>query len=160
MSQSTSFITGDFLLHSEPARRLFHEFAVDEPIFDYHCHLPPEEIAGNRRFDNLYDIWLAGDHYKWRAMRANGVSEDLCTGDAPPKEKFMAWARTVPNTLRNPLYHWSHLELNRYFGIDTLIDASTAEAIWEQGQRRTGPAELLRARHPGPIQGPGGLHHR
>lgn len=142
MNPSPAFITEDFLLHSEPARRLYHDFAADEPIFDYHCHLPPEEIAGNRRFSNLYDIWLAGDHYKWRAMRANGISEDLCTGDAPPREKFMAWARTVPNTLRNPLYHWSHLELKRYFGLDTLIDASSAESIWEQANAKLAQPEF------------------
>jgi glucuronate isomerase len=136
MSTNTPFITEDFLLQSEPARKLYHDYARDEPIFDYHCHLSPGEIASNRRFENLYEIWLAGDHYKWRAMRANGVPEELCTGDGSPKEKFMAWAKSVPNTLRNPLYHWSHLELKRYFGIDLLIDESTAEEIWRQANAR------------------------
>jgi glucuronate isomerase len=132
----TPFITEDFLLLSEPARKLYHDYARDEPIFDYHCHLPPEEIASNRRFENLFEIWLAGDHYKWRVMRANGVPEELCTGDGSPKEKFMAWAKTVPYTLRNPLYQWSHLELKRYFGIDLLINESTAEEIWSRANAR------------------------
>lgn len=132
MATSSPFITEDFLLQSEPARRLYHDYARAEPIFDYHCHLPPEEIAANRRFGNLTDIWLAGDHYKWRAMRANGIPEELCTGNADPRAKFLAWARTVPHTLRNPLYHWSHLELQRAFGIDLPINESTAGTIWDQ----------------------------
>jgi len=136
MSNNTPFITEDFLLLTEPARKLYHDYARDEPIFDYHCHLEPGEIASNRRFENLYEIWLAGDHYKWRAMRTNGVPEELCTGDGSPKEKYMAWAKTVPNTLRNPLYHWSHLELKRYFGIDLLINESTAEEIWHEANAR------------------------
>ncbi|RKX34532.1 MAG: glucuronate isomerase [Verrucomicrobia bacterium] len=136
MSTDTPFITEDFLLRSDPARKLYHDYARDEPIFDYHCHLSPEEIASNRRFENLYEVWLAGDHYKWRAMRANGIPEELCTGDGSPKEKFMAWAKTVPNTLRNPLYQWSHLELKRYFGINLLINESTAEEIWQKANAR------------------------
>lgn len=126
------FIHEDFLLHSEPARRLYHEYADGRPILDYHSHLPPADIAGDRRFHNLFEIWLEGDHYKWRAMRANGVAEKYCTGDAAPFEKFQAWARTVPNTLRNPLYHWTHLELKRYFGIDELLDENSARGIWER----------------------------
>ena len=101
-------------------------------FFDYHCHLPPKDIAENRRFANLFEIWLEGDHYKWRAMRANGVAERYITGDATPYEKFLAWARTVPYTLRNPLYHWTHLELQRYFGITDLLDENSAPAIWER----------------------------
>jgi len=124
------FIHEDFLLTTAAARRLYHEFARDEPILDYHCHLPPKDVAENRRFNNLFEIWLEGDHYKWRAMRANGVAEPFCTGAKGPYEKFLAWARTVPNTLRNPLYHWTHLELKRYFGIEELLDESTAPAIW------------------------------
>ena len=120
-----TFITEDFLLRSEEARELYHNYAKDEPIFDYHCHLPPQEVADNRQFNNLHEIWLEGDHYKWRLMRANGVAEKYCTGDASPKEKFMAWARTVPQTLRSPLYHWSHLELQRYFDIDELLSEDT-----------------------------------
>lgn len=128
-----SFITDDFLLQNDTARTLYHEYAKSEPIFDYHCHLPPEDVAGNRRFANLFEIWLEGDHYKWRAMRANGVPEPLCTGDADPYEKFLAWCKTVPHTLRNPLYHWSHLELQRYFDIDLPINEDTAKEIWETG---------------------------
>jgi glucuronate isomerase len=127
-----SFIHDDFLLSNKTARRLFHEHAENEPILDYHCHLPPQDVASNRQFKNLFEIWLEGDHYKWRAMRANGVAERFCTGNASPKEKFLAWARTVPHTLRNPLYHWTHLELKRYFGIDELLDESSAERVWEQ----------------------------
>ncbi len=103
---------------------------------DYHCHLPPKDIAENRQFANLFEIWLEGDHYKWRAMRANGVAERFCTGDATPYEKFEAWARTVPHTLRNPLFHWTHLELKRYFGIDELLDESTARSIWDRANEQ------------------------
>ena len=126
------FITEDFLLSNDAARRLYHQFATAQPIFDYHCHLSPQDIAENRRFANLHEIWLEGDHYKWRAMRANGVPEKYITGDATPYEKFLAWARTVPYTLRNPLYHWTHLELQRYFGIAELLDERSAPAIWEK----------------------------
>lgn len=127
------FMSEDFLLDSEFARRLYHDYAADQPIFDYHCHLPPQQIAENYRFNNLYDIWLKGDHYKWRAMRANGVPEALCTGDASDRAKFDAWARTVPDTIGNPLYHWTHLELRRPFGItDTLLSPATADTIWNQ----------------------------
>lgn len=125
------FIHDDFLLQSEAARRLFHEFARDEPILDYHNHLSPRDIARDRRFDNLGELWLEGDHYKWRAMRADGIAERFCTGDASPEEKFLAWASVVPHTLRNPLFHWTHLELKRLFGIDELLNPQTAPAIWE-----------------------------
>jgi glucuronate isomerase len=127
-----SFLTEDFFLTNDRARRLYHEFAKPQPIFDYHCHLPPRDIAENRRFANLFEVWLEGDHYKWRAMRANGIDEKYCTGEASPYEKFLAWARTVPYTLRNPLYLWTHLELQRYFGITELLDESSAPAIWER----------------------------
>jgi glucuronate isomerase len=126
------FIHDDFLLSTKSARRLYHQFAEAEPIFDFHCHLPPRDVAGNRQFKNLFEIWLEGDHYKWRAMRANGVAEKFCTGDASPYEKFLAWAKTVPHTLRNPLYHWTHLELKRYFGIGELLDEKSAEKIWKK----------------------------
>ncbi len=131
-----SFIHDDFLLETESARRLYHEYAVDQPILDYHTHLPPNDIAENRQFANLYEIWLEGDHYKWRAMRANGVGEAFCTGEAEPYDKYLAWARTVPKTLRNPLYHWSHLELKRYFDVDDLLSETTAAAVWEQANER------------------------
>jgi glucuronate isomerase len=124
------FITDTFLLEGQTARRLFQTFAAPQPILDYHCHLPPADVARNRRFENLFEIWLEGDHYKWRAMRANGIPERYCTGDAAPYDKFLAWAATVPRCLRNPLYHWTHLELQRYFGIDDLLDETTAPAIW------------------------------
>lgn len=127
-----TFITDDFLLQSPAARELYHGHACFQPIYDYHCHLSPGQIASNYQFRNLFDVWLAGDHYKWRAMRSNGVDERYCTGDADEYEKFLAYARTVPQTLRNPLYHWTHLELLRYFGIDELLDETTAPAIWER----------------------------
>lgn len=124
------FIHDDFLLQTDAARDLYHAFAKDEPIYDYHCHLPQKLIAENHRFTDLAEIWLGGDHYKWRAMRTNGVAERVCTGDASPREKFDAWCATVPHTLGNPLYHWSHLELARYFGISDIISARSANAIW------------------------------
>lgn len=137
-----SFIHDDFLLQTKTARRLYHEVACHEPIIDYHCHLPPQDVARNRRFANLFEIWLEGDHYKWRAMRTNGVPEELCTGKADPYEKYLAWARTVPHTLRNPLYHWSHLELVRYFGITELVNEKTAPAIWEKANEKLKSDEL------------------
>lgn len=126
------FIHDDFLLHSKTARKLYHEYAEAQPVLDFHSHLPAVDIATDRRFQNPFEIWLEGDHYKWRAMRANGVSERYCTGDAAPYEKFLAWARTVPFTLRNPLYHWTHLELKRYFGINELLNEDTARSIWDR----------------------------
>lgn len=128
----TSFIDDDFLLQSEAAKKLYWKYAAEQPVLDYHCHLSPVDIAENRQFKDLFEIWLEGDHYKWRAMRTNGVAERYCTGDAAPYEKFLAWARTVPHTLRNPLYHWTHLELKRHFGIDELLDESTAPSIWKR----------------------------
>ncbi|HTL67841.1 MAG TPA: glucuronate isomerase [Lacunisphaera sp.] len=130
------FIHEDFLLHTDAARDLYHHFAKGEPIFDYHCHLPPALIAENHRFADLAEIWLGGDHYKWRAMRANGVPERACTGAASPREKFDAWCATVPHTLGNPLYHWSHLELKRYFGIDEIINPQSADRIWHQANEK------------------------
>jgi len=136
------FIRKDFLLATRTARRLYHQFAATEPIFDYHCHLPPRDIAENRQFKNLFEIWLEGDHYKWRAMRSNGVAERFCTGKAEPFEKFQAWAATVPHTLRNPLYHWTHLELKRYFDIDELLDESSASRIWKKANQLLAAPEL------------------
>lgn len=130
---SKEFIHNDFLLQNDFAKDLYHTFAADEPIIDYHCHLPPDQIAGDINFRNLTHIWLDGDHYKWRAMRTSGVDESLITGSASDKEKFLAWAKTVPNTLKNPLYHWTHMELKNPFGIsDRLLNETTAEAIWEE----------------------------
>ncbi len=128
-----SFLSEDFLLQTETAKRLYHDFAAGMPIFDYHCHLPVSEIAEDKTFENLTQIWLKGDHYKWRAMRAAGVEERLITGDATDEEKFEAWAATVPKTLRNPLYHWTHLELKRYFGVSgKLLNPETAKEIYAQ----------------------------
>ena len=130
------FIHDDFLLQTDAARDLFHTFAKSEPIFDYHCHLPPAQIADNHSFADLSEIWLGGDHYKWRAMRSNGVDERVCTGNASPLEKHHAWCAAVPYTLRNPLYHWSHLELKRYFEIDAVINPASAKEIWEQANAK------------------------
>lgn len=109
------FINENFLLNTPTAQRLYQKYAAHQPVLDYHCHLSPKDIAENRRFENLTEIWLEGDHYKWRAMRANGVPEDYCTGKADPYEKFLAWAKTVPYAIRNPLYHWTHLEARALF---------------------------------------------
>ena len=131
-----SFINPDFLLQTGAARQLYHDYAAAEPILDYHNHLPPKDIALDRQFANLHEIWLEGDHYKWRAMRAAGVPEDLITGAATPHDKFLAWARVVPQTLRNPLYHWTHLELKRYFDIDELLDENSAQRIWDKANEQ------------------------
>ena len=131
-------IHDDFLLQTDAARELYHTYAKPEAIYDFHCHLPPGQIAENHQFANLEEIWLGGDHYKWRAMRANGVPERLCSGDAPAREKFDAWVETVPHTLCNPLYHWSHLELKRYFGIGAAINPSNADAIWSEANAKLG----------------------
>lgn len=130
---NTAFLTEDFLLESEPARALYHEYAAALPIIDYHCHLIPEEIATNKRWENITQIWLYGDHYKWRAMRTAGIDERFCTGDATDWEKFEQYAAVMPKALRNPLYHWSHLELKRYFGVSgKLLGPDTAKSIYEQ----------------------------
>mgnify|MGYP001036183711 CR=1 FL=1 len=126
------FMDDNFLLGSQTAKDLYHKYAVKMPIIDYHCHLSPADIANDRKFKNITEVWLAGDHYKWRAMRANGVDEKFCTGDASDEEKFLKWAETVPATLRNPLYHWTHLELRRYFGIDELLGPDNAREIFKR----------------------------
>jgi glucuronate isomerase len=134
------FLSEDFLLSTPTSQNLYFQFAEKLPIFDYHCHIPSEYIAQNRRFENLTQIWLAeghyGDHYKWRAMRANGVAEHYITGQASDYEKFLAFARTIPATIRNPLYHWTHLELQRYFGITELLDEGSAPRIWDQANEQ------------------------
>src|SRR6185503_5667490 len=130
------FLSDDFLLETKTAVELYHEFAKPQPIIDYHCHLSPEQIADNHRFQTLTEIWLSGDHYKWRAMRTQGVPERLVTGDASDGEKFEAWAKTVPHTLRNALYHWTHLELRFPFGIrDRLLGPDCAKEIYEHCNR-------------------------
>ncbi len=125
-----SFIHEDFLLHSKAAKTLYHDYASKLPIIDYHCHLSPADIAIDRQFDNLSSIWLAGDHYKWRAMRTLGIDEKFITGAGSDTEKFNQWAYAVPYTLRNPLYHWTHLELKRYFNIDSVLSPDTASEIY------------------------------
>src|SRR5215471_275812 len=138
-----SFIHDDFLLQTQAAKHLYHAYAEDQPILDFHTHLPAEEIAEDRRFGDLTDIWLEGDHYKWRAMRTNGVAERFCSGNAPAYEKFLAWASTVPHTVRNPLFHWTHLELKRYFDIDEILDPGTAPAIWKRANAQLADDESL-----------------
>lgn len=128
----TPFIHPEFLLGNKTASRLYHSWAASQPIIDFHCHLSPEMIAADRQFENLTQIWLEGDHYKWRAMRTNGVNEKYCTGDAPPEEKFAKWAETVPFTVGNPLYHWTHLELARYFNMSELLSPKTAGRIYNE----------------------------
>ncbi|MCF4101056.1 glucuronate isomerase [Gillisia sp. M10.2A] len=134
--KNKKFIHEDFLLYNEYAKDLYIKYAKDQPIIDYHNHLSPKAIAEDHSFENISQVWLAGDHYKWRAMRTLGVDEKFITGDASDKEKFMAWAKTVPFTLRNPLYHWTHLELKRYFGIDELLNEESAERIYEEVNRK------------------------
>ena len=127
-----TFMDKDFLLQTETAKGLYHNHAAKMPIFDYHCHINPQQIADDVRFENITQIWLYGDHYKWRAMRTNGIDERYCTGDASDWEKFEKWAETVPYTLRNPLFHWTHLELKKFFGVDKILNPSTAREIWEE----------------------------
>lgn len=126
------YMNEDFLLKTKQAKTLYHEFAADMPIIDYHCHLSPAEIAADKRWSNLAQVWLDGDHYKWRTMRSNGVPEFFCTGDAPDRDRFEKFAETMPYLLRNPMHHWSHLELARYFGIDDVLSPETSESIWSR----------------------------
>ena len=128
--QNSQFLSDDFLLKNKFSQQLFHGYAKDLPIIDYHNHLPPAEIATNRKFENISSIWLAGDHYKWRAMRALGIDEYYITGKASDAEKFDKWAYTLPYTLRNPLFHWSALEMKRYFGITDLLSPSNSSKIY------------------------------
>ncbi len=127
-----NFLDEHFLLHSKTAQKLYHEYAKNMPIIDYHCHLPQQQIAEDKQFENLTQIWLYGDHYKWRAMRTNGADERYCTGNASDWEKFEKWAETVPYTLRNPLYHWTHLELQRYFDVHKVLSPATAKEIYDE----------------------------
>ncbi len=130
---SDIFITDNFLLPNDTSAALYHEYARDLPIIDFHCHLPPQQVADNLRFENMTQAWLYGDHYKWRMMRTNGIDENAITGDASDREKFQKWSETVPKCLRNPMYHWVHLELKRPFGIsDRLLNPDTAESVWNE----------------------------
>lgn len=137
-----TFITDDFLLYNDTARELYHDTAKNLPIIDYHNHLNQYEILEDKNYDNLADVWLGEDHYKWRLMRANGISESYITGDKPAYEKFLAWSKTVPHAIGNPLYHWTHLELLRYFGIDELLNEKSAPAIWEAANAKLKTPEL------------------
>ncbi len=139
------FMDENFLLQTETAQKLYHQHAAKMPIFDYHCHINPKDIAEDRMFKTITEIWLYGDHYKWRAMRTNGVDERFCTGDASDWEKFEKWAETVPHTLRNPLYHWTHLELKRFFGVDELLNPASARKIYDAcNERLSTPAYSCR----------------
>jgi glucuronate isomerase len=137
-----AFLDQNFLLQNKTAERLYHDFAAKMPLIDYHCHLAPDQIANNLNFKNLTDAWLAGDHYKWRALRTNGVDESYCTGNKSDEEKFMKWAETVPYTMRNPLYHWTHLELQRYFGINDILNPQSAKKIYDQASAQLQTAEF------------------
>ncbi len=127
-----TFIDKDFILSNETAKKLYHDYAAKLPIIDYHCHIPPQQIADDVQFENITQIWLYGDHYKWRAMRTNGIPENEITGDVSDWDKFYNWAKTVPFTLRNPLYHWTHLELKKPFGVEEILDENSAKSIWEE----------------------------
>ncbi len=137
-----TFMDRDFMLSTDTACRLFHEYAEKLPIIDYHCHIDPKEIAEDRQFENISQVWLGGDHYKWRLMRAAGVSEKYITGDAPDFDKFRKWAATISRAIGNPLYHWTHLELQRYFGYNGVLSADTAEEVWELTNSRLASADM------------------
>jgi glucuronate isomerase len=137
-----SFMDKDFLLETPTAQKLYHEFAEHQPIIDYHCHLPPEQIATNKQFRNITEIWLGGDHYKWRFMRSSGVTEDFMTGNQPDQEKFRKFCEVLPMGIGNPLYHWSHLELQRYFGTKTLVSGATADELWKLCNEKLAKPEM------------------
>jgi glucuronate isomerase len=137
-----SFMDKDFLLETPTAQKLYHEFAEHQPIIDYHCHLPPEQIATNKQFRNITEIWLGGDHYKWRFMRSSGVTEDFMTGNQPDQEKFRKFCEVLPMGIGNPLYHWSHLELQRYFGTKTLVSGATADELWNLCNEKLAKPEM------------------
>lgn len=138
---SNTFIHDNFLLENKFAEELYHNYSAKQPIIDYHNHLSPKLIAENNIFDNITDVWIKGDHYKWRAMRTLGINEKFITGDASDKDKFLQWGKTVPHTMRNPLYHWTHLELARYFGITDLLNEKSAERIYEETSAKVNSAE-------------------
>jgi len=136
------FLGEDFLLETKTAQTLYHDYAAQMPIIDYHCHLSPKDIAEDRIFNNITEAWLEGDHYKWRAMRTNGVDESFVTGNKTPEEKFEQWAATVPDTLRNPLYHWTHLELQRYFGIKDILKPASGKQIYQEASSKLNTPEF------------------
>lgn len=136
------FMDNDFLLSTESAKKLYHEYAASMPVLDYHCHINPQEIAEDRQFNNITEVWLGGDHYKWRQMRSNGVDEYYITGDAPAREKFQKWAETLEKLIGNPLYHWSHLELKKYFGYEGHLNGETAEEVWNLCNEKLAQKEM------------------
>ncbi len=138
----TPFMGKDFLLSNKTAKTLYHDYAAKMPIIDYHCHINPQEIAEDRRFETITQVWLGGDHYKWRQMRSNGVEEKYITGDASDYEKFVAWAGTLQKAIGNPLYHWSHLELQRYFGYEGTLSPETAKEVWELCNKKLAEADF------------------
>jgi glucuronate isomerase len=145
VSNMKKFLDENFLLKTKTAQKLYHDYTKEMPIIDYHCHLPPQQISDDIQFENLTQPWLYGDHYKWRAMRTNGVHEDYCTGKKNDWEKFQKWAETVPYTLRNPLYHWTHLELQRYFDVHDILNPDTAKKIYDEcGAKLKTPAYSVR----------------
>ena len=125
------FITEDFLLKNETAKRLYHQYAAKMPIIDYHCHINPQEIYEDKKFNNITEIWLGGDHYKWRLIRSNGVREEYVTGNADPKLKFRKFAEMLEKAIGNPMYHWTHLELSRYFGYEGILNGETADSVYK-----------------------------
>lgn len=137
-----AFMDKDFLLTTDTAKKLYHEYAESMPIIDYHCHINPQEIYEDRKFENITQVWLGADHYKWRQMRSNGVEEKYITGDAPDREKFQKWAETLEMAIGNPLYHWSHLELQRYFGYDGVLNSETAETVWQICNEKLAQADM------------------
>lgn len=142
----TDFLTEDFLLKNRTAKTLYFDYADGMPIIDYHCHIDPKEIYENRRFNNITEIWLGGDHYKWRLMRSNGISEKYITGDASDREKFQKFAETLPRAIGNPMYHWCHLELKKYFGYDGVLNGDTAEEVWQLTKKKLAEDDELSAR--------------
>ena len=140
------FMSDDFLLSNETAKTLYHTYAKDKPIIDYHCHIDPQEIYEDKRFDNLSQVWLSGDHYKWRIMRSNGVDEYYITGNAPDREKFQKFAEALPRAIGNPIYHWCHLELKNYFGYEGILNGDTAQEVWELTQEKLQNDKTLSAR--------------
>ena len=137
-----NFIHKNFLLQTDAAKELYHEHAKKQPIIDYHCHISPKEIYENRRFDTIYQIWLGGDHYKWRLMRANGVEETYITGESPEREKFQKFAETLPRAIGNPMYHWCHLELKMYFGYDGILNGDTAGDVWQHCNKKLAEPDM------------------
>ena len=136
------FMDENFLLQSETAQKLYHSYAADAPILDYHCHINPQEIYEDRQFENITQVWLGGDHYKWRFMRSCGVDEKYITGDASDKEKFLKWAEVLGKAIGNPLFHWSHLELKKYFGYNGVLNKKTAEEVWELCNKRLAEKDM------------------